>query len=111
MKKYYQGLTPIRNKFTKIILIFIFLINKNIQSQTFPAGFSQVKVAALDDASAMAFAPDGRIFVCQKGGGVRIIKNGNLLAKSFVTLTVDANGERGVGGITFDPDFNTNHYV
>ncbi len=46
----------------------------------------------------MAVAPDGRIFVCQQGGSLRVIKNGALLATPVVTLTVDGNGERGLLG-------------
>jgi len=62
--------------------------------------------------TAMAFAPDGRLFVCLQDGHLRVIdKNGVLLANSFVTLTVDSNGERGLLGVAFDPNFASNHYV
>ena len=37
----------------------------------------------------MEFAPDGRLFVCQQGGQLRVIKNGLLLATPFPTVTVD----------------------
>src|SRR5438309_673831 len=59
----------------------------------------------------MAFAPDGRLFVCQQGGQLRVIKNGSLLSTPFVSLTVDFSGERGLLGIAFDPNFATNHYL
>jgi glucose/arabinose dehydrogenase len=59
----------------------------------------------------MAFAPDGRLFVCQQGGQLRVIKNGSLLSTPFVSLTVDSSGERGLLGIAFDPNFATNHYL
>ena len=59
----------------------------------------------------MAFAPDGRLFVCQQGGQLRVIKNGVLLGTPFVSLTVDSSGERGLLGIAFDPNFATNHYL
>ena len=59
----------------------------------------------------MAFAPDERLFVCQQGGQVRVIKNGSLLSTPFVSLTVDFSGERGLLGIAFDPNFATNKYV
>ena len=63
-------------------------------------------------ATAMAFAPDGRLFVCLQGGQVRVInKDGVLLANPFVTLSVDSNGERGLLGVAFDPNFASNHYV
>src|SRR5206468_7454416 len=59
----------------------------------------------------MAFAPDGRLFVCQQGGQLRVIKNGALLPTPFVTLTVDSAGERGLLGVAFDPGFLTNGFV
>ena len=34
----------------------------------------------------MAFAPDGRLFVAEQGGRLRVIKNGALLAAPFVTV-------------------------
>ena len=59
----------------------------------------------------MAFAPDGRLFVCQQTGQLRVIENGALLATPFVTLTVNSSGERGLLGVAFDPDFATNQFV
>lgn len=59
----------------------------------------------------MALAPDGRIFICQQGGALRVVKNDALLATPFITLTVDSSGERGLLGVAFDPDFLDNHYV
>ena len=59
----------------------------------------------------MAFAPDGRLFVCLQDGPVRVIENGVLLSDPFVTVATSANGERGLGGIAFDPDFATNQFV
>jgi len=59
----------------------------------------------------MAFAPDGRLFICQQGGQLRVIKNGALLPALFVTLTVDSAGERGLLGGRFDPNFTTNNFV
>jgi glucose/arabinose dehydrogenase len=40
-----------------------------------------------------------------------VIKNGSLLATPFVTLTVDSAGERGLLGVTFDPNFSANNFV
>ena len=79
---------------------------------TLPSGFTETLVAGgLDNPTAMAFAPDGRLFVCQQGGKVRVVKNGALLATPFVSLTVSVLGERGLVGIAFDPDFAANGYV
>jgi glucose/arabinose dehydrogenase len=59
----------------------------------------------------MAFAPDGRLFVCQQTGQLRVISNGSLLATPFISLTVSSSGERGLLGVAFDPNFAVNHFV
>ena len=59
----------------------------------------------------MAFAPDGRLFVTEQGGALRVVKNGALLRTPFARLTVDSAGERGLLGMAFDPDFAANRFV
>jgi glucose/arabinose dehydrogenase len=59
----------------------------------------------------MALHPDGRIFVCQQTGELRVIKNGVVLTAPFTALTVNSAGERGLLGVTFDPDYTTNRFV
>jgi glucose/arabinose dehydrogenase len=78
-----------------------------------PSGFTETQFGGNLSGSptAMAFAPDGRLFVCQEGGQLRVIKNGSLLSTPFVSLTVDSSGERGLLGVAFDPNFATNNYV
>jgi glucose/arabinose dehydrogenase len=79
---------------------------------TLPSGFREtILTSGLASPTAMALAPDGRIFVCQQGGRLRVIKNGTLLTASFLTLTVDSSGERGLLGVAFDPAFTTNQFV
>ena len=79
---------------------------------TLPTGFAETRVATgLSNPTAMALAPDGRIFVTQQGGALRVVKNGALLAQPFLTVSVDSNGERGLLGIAFDPNFATNNFV
>jgi len=79
---------------------------------TVPAGFTDTTVAGgLTNPTAMALAPDGRVFVCQQNGQLRVIKNGALLATPFLTVTVDSSGERGLLGVAFDPNFVSNQLV
>ncbi len=81
-------------------------------SGVLPPGFSSSTVGSpIANPTAMAFAPDGRIFVCQQTGELRVIKNGALLATPFVSLTVNSFGERGLLGVAFDPNFVVNQYV
>lgn len=79
---------------------------------TLPPGFTEQLVAGgLANPTAMAIAPDGRVFVCQQGGQLRVVKDGVLLAAPFVTLTVNSSGERGLLGVAFDPAFESNRFV
>lgn len=82
-----------------------------IDAATLPTGFTETQIAGLTNPTAFDIAPDGRIFVCQQTGELRVIKNGALLATPFLDLPVDSAGERGLLGIAFDPDFQTNHFI
>jgi glucose/arabinose dehydrogenase len=83
-----------------------------LRAASVPAGFTDRTIAGgLNAPTAMAFLPDGRLFVCQQGGAVRVIKNGALLPTPFVSLTVDSAGERGLIGIAIDPQFASNGFV
>jgi glucose/arabinose dehydrogenase len=86
----------------------------SLTAATLPAGFTESQWGSdmSGGPTAMAFAPDGRLFVCLQDGHLRVIdKDGVLLANPFVTLSVDSNGERGLLGVAFDPNFASNHYV
>ena len=78
-----------------------------------PSGFTEVPFGTgLASPTAMELAPDGRIFVAEQGGSLRVIDNtGNLLPTPFVTVTVDSSGERGLIGVTLDPAFASDHFV
>lgn len=78
-----------------------------------PAGFTRntAFVSGLSNATAMAQAPDGRWFVAQQGGALRVVKNGALLPAPFTTLTVDSTGERGLIGVALHPNFATNGWI
>ena len=82
-------------------------------SVTQPSGFTrnQTWVTGLNNATAFAQAPDGRLFVAEQAGALRVIKNGALLATPFASFAVDSNGERGLIGVTLDPSFATNGFV
>jgi glucose/arabinose dehydrogenase len=72
---------------------------------------SQV-VSGLNRPTDMEFAPDGRLFITEQAGTVRIAKSdGTLVTFLNISTKVDSAGERGLLGITFDPAFSTNRYV
>ena len=79
---------------------------------TLPPGFTETRVAGgLSRPTAMAFAPDGRLFVAEQEGDLRVIKDGVLLPQPFLSVTVSSAGERGLLGVAFDPDFASNQFV
>lgn len=81
---------------------------------TVPLGFTNEAFNApltIGGSTAMEFAPDGRLFLTEQQGSVRVVKNGTVLPTPFVTLTVDSTVERGLLGVTFHPDFANQPYV
>ncbi len=61
---------------------------------------------------ALAFAPDGRIFVTERVGRVRVIENGRLRPEAVITIRdVEPTGESGLMDITLHPEFESNHYI
>ena len=79
-----------------------------------PPGFqtSLVIGAGLDGPSGFEIAPDGRVFVLERTGKIKIVKNGQLLAQPFAELPSVASGDRGLIGVAFDPGYGVdNNYV
>jgi glucose/arabinose dehydrogenase len=78
-----------------------------------PPGFTEsIVTTGLTRPVAMTQAPDGRFFVTEQGGTLRVVTaEGQLLADPFVSLAVDSSVERGLLGVVLDPNFATNNYV
>ncbi len=71
----------------------------------------EVVVTGLDTPWAIDFSPDGRIFITERLGRVRIVRNGQLLTEPWVTIHVAQRGESGLLGLAIDPDFEQNKFV
>jgi glucose/arabinose dehydrogenase len=80
---------------------------------TLPSGFTDSQVVSgLTNPTDMEFAPDGRLFVAEQAGKVRVTKpDGTLATFLDFSAKVDSTGERGLMALTFDPSFSTNRYV
>ncbi|MCZ6690862.1 MAG: PQQ-dependent sugar dehydrogenase [Planctomycetota bacterium] len=104
----------------------VVVTNPDSRSGTLAGGFTyfpppggnftpQQVVGGLSYPISIAFAPDwattDRIFFTEKNGEVHIIQSSTLLPQPFVTVAVDSNGDRGLMGIVFDPDYANNSYV
>ncbi len=61
--------------------------------------------------TALAFAPDGRMFVALQNGRIEIISGGVRLGTPFADLDVNSTGERGLIGLALDPAFGSNGRV
>ncbi|MEO8738416.1 MAG: PQQ-dependent sugar dehydrogenase [Casimicrobiaceae bacterium] len=54
----------------------------------------------------------GRLFIVQKGGLIKILKNGQQVVQPFLDLSalLSTSGERGLLGLAFHPQFASNRY-
>ncbi len=124
MKQIFNG-QKIKKVFKKAVaagLLSLLILNyapqKEAQAATLtntgaPAGFELSTVATgLIVPTGAAFAPDGRLFIIQKNGVVKIYKNGVLLSQPFYTIAnVNNYVDRGLLGLALDPNFAVNGYV
>jgi glucose/arabinose dehydrogenase len=70
-----------------------------------------VLIRGLDTPWAIAFASDGRIFVTERPGRIRIVKNGQLESEPWMALEVSDVGEAGLLGLALDPRFAETRFV
>jgi PKD repeat protein/glucose/arabinose dehydrogenase len=79
-----------------------------------PAGFvDDLAVADLPVVTAVAWAADGRLFLAEKDGRVRIVQAGGLLPDAFIDISAQVNtfSDRGLNGLALHPDFPATPYV
>ena len=77
-----------------------------LEFQSYQTGFSSpVDIANAGDGS-------NRLFIVEKGGIIKIIKNGSVLPTPFLNISsfVSSNGERGLLGLAFHPNYSSNGY-
>ncbi|WP_338043628.1 PQQ-dependent sugar dehydrogenase [Paenibacillus hamazuiensis] len=82
------------------------------QSDSFPYE-RQLVADRLDVPWDMAIAPDGRIFVTERPGAIRVIEKGKLREEPVYRFndTFYTKSEAGLLGITLDPNFASNRYM
>ena len=96
-----------------VVAVLAFSANPARGAATLPPNFARSQVVGgLAEPTAMEFAPDGRLFVAEQRGTLRVVEAGGKLA-TFLNISggVNSAGERGLLGVTVDPGFSTNHYV
>src|SRR5436190_2489216 len=69
-----------------------------------PPGFTEDRVASgLNRPTHLTYSQgDGRLFICEKNGKVRIVKNGALLPTPFLSLNVHTGGDCGLLSVVVD---------
>ena len=93
-----------------------FLLNAPSMAQSSPErqqfGRLTVETVArgLDHPWSLAFLPDGRMLVTERGGRLRLIGNGGATTLSGLP-NVRARGQGGLLDVALDPDFATNRFI
>lgn len=80
-------------------------------SESTAAAEVEVVAGGLETLWAIAFAPDGRIFLTERAGRIRIIKDGKLQKEPWMVLDAYETGEAGLMGLALDPEFSRNRFV
>ncbi|MGE0480242.1 MAG: sorbosone dehydrogenase family protein [Phycisphaerae bacterium] len=76
------------------------------------AGFEvTIHASGFDQPTAIEFAPDGRLFVAERGGRIRIVTDGVVSPDLFGAVEVFTDNENGLLGLALDPDFAANGRV
>jgi glucose/arabinose dehydrogenase len=78
----------------------------------YPPNFTDnLYVSGLSEPVAMAWTPDGRLFVAQRNGQVRVVQGGVLQPTAAITLSVETFEEQGLLGMAFHPQFPESSHV
>ena len=84
-------------------------------ASTIPTGTSQqgapqfTAYVAADFATALAWAPDKRLFYAERGGTIRTFDGKT--SRVFASVSASTSGERGLLGLAVSPSFQSDHFV
>ena len=111
-----KGCVSLRISFIFAILLLVVHARVACADSEFATGerfIEEVVVEGIPISTAIAFAPDSRIFVALKEGAVRVVQDGKLLPTPFINLApiVNKSTDRGLLGIAVDPRFPQKPYV
>ena len=72
----------------------------------------EVVLRGLEVPWSMTFAPDGRLFITERPGRIRIAQNGTLLPQpALIVGDIAATGEAGAMGLALHPSFSSNRFI
>ncbi|MDB5337474.1 MAG: glucose dehydrogenase [Planctomycetaceae bacterium] len=78
-------------------------------------GFTESIVASgLNSPTTTEFSPDGKLFITEQRGTMEVWQDGTLHQANFfrdTPIVTDTTSERGLLGVTFDPNYASDHFV
>ena len=101
-----------RRKF--VFSLSCLLFSSSFYDATVSSGFRPETIAeGINAGTALATTPDGRVYVAEQTGHVRIVEDGVVLERPLLDLseTVNTNWERGLIGMQFDPEYPLKPYL
>jgi glucose/arabinose dehydrogenase len=97
------------------ILLALLCTVKANAAATLPAGFQEsVAIGGLNGPTNVEFSKDGRVFVAEKSGLIKVFDNlSDTTPTTFADLRTNVHNfwDRGLLGLAIDPNFPTNPYV
>src|SRR5262245_25174880 len=111
-----------RHRFTSAVLGLLLVTSflglggqQAAQASVLPSGFQDtVVLSGMTNPTVLQFAPDGRIFVGQKNGVIKVfasLTDTNPVTFANLSTNVDDYWDRGLLGLALDPAFPTRPYV
>lgn len=80
----------------------------NLSNLTNPNGV-EIIAQGLQGPRSIDISKDGRIFVSEKRGSIRVVDNGTLLTEPVGDIKAENIGDAGLLGLTLHPNFTQNH--
>ncbi len=98
---------PIRRQLLFLLHVFILMITSQTYSQYITQNLAPT--AVIKEGLSLEQSADGRIFIAERGGIVKVFQN-NTVSQVFTVATV-TDAEQGLLGLTLHPNFATNGYI
>ncbi|MBF4505419.1 PQQ-dependent sugar dehydrogenase [Flavobacterium sp. JLP] len=99
--------TSSRRQLLTLLHAFLLMIASQSYSQYITQNLAPT--AVIKEGLSLEQSSDGRIFIAERGGIVKVFQN-NVVSSVFTVTTVTDN-EQGLLGLTLHPDFATNGYI
>src|SRR5439155_24264002 len=99
--------------FRLLLILFGFVVcaSRTVLAQNQPTPSTETLVRGLDTPWAIDFAPDGRIFISERPGRIRIVERSKLRPEPWMSIDVASAGEAGLLGLAIDPKFSQTRFI